>query len=227
MSQIRLPSSMKLAASRSLLQGTAGSGADGQRPAGRLHLRHQAVVTGRDAEAELGGHRRVPALDDEHVEVAGEPRAGVQLAAGLGDPGDVGGRLDVGVAEGASLDEAQDQQVVLGMVGDDRCADAGLRGGHGVVVLVVAVDGEEVTPAGPDPGDEGARAGGHLVVVIGQAAGELGDRARGAGEFRHAVQLAGQAGRGRSREFTAHASPPTVGPHRLLTRSVNAGHLKV
>ena len=33
-------------------------------------------------------------------------------------------------------------------------------------------------------------------------------------------------GHGRSGEFTAHASPPTAGLHRLLTRSVNAGHPK-
>ena len=92
---------MKLRREQVVVAGDGRFGADGQRPAGRLQLRHQAVVVSRDAEAELGGHRRVPALDDEHVEVADEPRAGVQLAAGLGDPGDVGGRLDVGVAEGA------------------------------------------------------------------------------------------------------------------------------
>jgi hypothetical protein len=55
------------------------------------------------------------------------------------------------------------------------------------VVLVVPVDREQV-PVVPQPGDEPARGGGHLVVPVGQAAGQRLDRARLPGQARHLVE---------------------------------------
>ena len=69
---------MKLAASRSLLQGTVPSSRTASARGGGVELAHQVVVAGRDRDAALGHHGPVPALDLEHVEVAVEPLAGVQ-----------------------------------------------------------------------------------------------------------------------------------------------------
>ena len=75
---------MKLAASRSLLHGTVGSGARASASAMRSTCGHQLDVARRQPEAALLDERQVAALHVEHVEVAVEARAGVQHAAHLG-----------------------------------------------------------------------------------------------------------------------------------------------
>ncbi len=178
---------MKLAASRSLLQGTVAARPDSERRAGVLDPGHQVVVAGRDGEPVLARHGPVALLDGEHVEVTEEPRAGVQQPAGAGDPADVPGLGHVGVAEGAPVDVAEHQQAVLGTVGHHRGADAGLRRGHRVVMLVVPVDRQHVA-AGPDPGHERAVRRGHLVIPVGEPAGKLRHRSGGAGQGRYPVE---------------------------------------
>src|SRR3984957_3896153 len=96
--------------------------ADREGLAGRGHLWHQLRVPGRDGEPARGGHGQVAPLDLEHVEVAGEPRTGVQATARLRDPGDVAGVGQVFVMESTALYITEHEQALLGPVGDDRRA---------------------------------------------------------------------------------------------------------
>ena len=78
MIQIVVPSSMKLAASRSLLHGTNGSGSYGQQLLDPLDERRQLEVVVGQPEAALLHERQVAAPDRAHVEAAGERRPRVQ-----------------------------------------------------------------------------------------------------------------------------------------------------
>ena len=173
---------MKFAASRSLLHGTVPSARSGERLLGGAELRQQVVVPGRDPEAVGPGHRQVPPLDVEHVEVVDEPPAGVQAAARLRDARDVAGVGHVRRAERPALEVADHQHAVLGAVLDDRRPGACGRRDHRVLVLAVTVDGEQLTAAGRQARDEGAVGRDHLVVAVGQPAGQLADRTRPAGQ---------------------------------------------
>ena len=75
---------MKLPASRSLLHGTVARGAYGERAAYALPLRREVVVAVGQGEAALPHQGEVPRLAGEHVEVAGEPRPGLEPADGVG-----------------------------------------------------------------------------------------------------------------------------------------------
>ena len=140
-----------------------------------------------DARKALAGHRPVVALVGEHVELTAEPRPGVQLPACPGDTADVARSGHVVVAVGAPVDVAEHEQAVAGVIGDHGGADAGLRRGHRVVVLVIPVDSQQV-PAGPDPGHERAVRRGHLVVPVGEPAGQLGHCPGGPGQGRNPAQ---------------------------------------
>ena len=79
---------MKLPASRSLLHGHRRAGGDGERPAYALPgggvRRRSPPGSGKPCSRTVA---RYAGLPGEHVEVAGEPRPGVQPAAGVGRPG--------------------------------------------------------------------------------------------------------------------------------------------
>ena len=153
-----------------------------QRLLGRAELRRQVVVSGWDREATGPGRRQVAPLDVEHVEVVAEPPARVQAAARLGDAAQVAGRGHVPRLQGPALEVADDQQAVLGAVLHDRRPGPGRGRGHRVAVLAVPVDRQQLAAVGGDPRDEGAGRRGHLVVAVGQAAGQLADRAGLAGQ---------------------------------------------
>src|SRR5215472_993976 len=157
-------------------------GADRERLLGRGEPRRQVVVAGRDPEAAGPGHGQVPALDGEHVEVVAEPGASVQPAARRGDARDVLFAGYVGRPERPALDVADDQQAVLGAVLDHRRAGPGGGRGQRVPVLAVPVDGQQLAAGSRDARDEGPVRGGHLVVAVGQPAGQLADRAGLAGQ---------------------------------------------
>ena len=98
----------------------------------------------RDLEAVVLDGFQVLGLAFEHVEPAAEARPGVQCAASRGHLGHHSRSLKVVVAQRLSVEKAQQQDAEIGSVVDHRRADARALGGDGVVVLVVAVDGQEV-----------------------------------------------------------------------------------
>ena len=83
--------------------------AHGQGALGGLHLGRERGVAIGDLETVLRGHGQVAALHPEHVEVAGEPRPGVQQPAGPGDPGQHGRVGHVGVAQRPAVQVAEHQ----------------------------------------------------------------------------------------------------------------------
>jgi hypothetical protein len=91
-----------------------------------------------------------------------------------------------------SLDEPDDHGVVLGQVGDHRRPDADLGRTDGVLVLVVAVNGQQAGVVRPASDDEAPRAGRDLVVRVGQPAGQLGDRPPWPGQLGDQVEHLGQ-----------------------------------
>ena len=90
---------MKLAASRSLLHGTVGRGSAASARRTGSHGVGVVVVRRRQVEPALLHDREVRRLALEHVEVAGEPRPGVQAPARVGGPGE-----HAGVREGLVLE---------------------------------------------------------------------------------------------------------------------------
>src|ERR1700677_433566 len=166
----------------------AVTAARGQRPAGLIEVRQQVVVARRYAETTGADRFPVSLLDGEHVEVVAEPVSVVQAAARLGDAGYVAWLSYVRAGQGLALDVCDDQHAVLRAVLDNRRGGAGGRGGDRVPVLDVPVDGEQVAAGARDPGDEAALRSGHLVDAVGQAAGQLADRTRLAGQARGPVE---------------------------------------
>jgi hypothetical protein len=141
-----------------------------------IEVRRQAVVAGRDPEAAGLRRGQVPPLDGEHVEVVAEPAAAVQQAAGLGDARDVAGRRDVRAAERPALDVADDEQAVLRAVLDDRRPRPGGGRVHRVAVLAVPVDREQFAARAGDTRDITASRRRHVIVAVGQPAGQFADR---------------------------------------------------
>ena len=90
---------MKFAASRSLLHGTVGRGATASARRTSSHASAWSSYAGRQRVAAVLHRREVRRLPREHVEVAGEPRPGVQLAGRGGGPGEHPGVGEVGVLE--------------------------------------------------------------------------------------------------------------------------------
>ncbi len=135
---------MKLAASRSLLHGTRGRGADSERAADLVPRVRVVVVGRRQGEAVVAHRRPVGRLAGEHVEVADE-RAAPRAAVGRRRPPGVitSGSANDGVVEGAALEVADHEHAELGAVLDDLGPDAGGAGERGVDVLGVAVDPEQ------------------------------------------------------------------------------------
>jgi hypothetical protein len=99
----------------------------------------------------------------------------VELSACDGDPVESVAATQVVRGLCLALDELEDEDAPLGQVADDRSSDSGLGGRHRVLVLVLAVDGEEARVLGGDPDDVSAAVGLHLVVDVRQPAGELRD----------------------------------------------------
>ncbi len=94
----------------------------------------------------------------------------MQALDAFGDPLENARALQVGIGQGDALEEADQQDAEIGPVVDDRCADAGLRGGLAVVVLVVAVDAQQVLGVDAAAGDVSPGRGGDLDVSVGQPA---------------------------------------------------------
>ena len=102
MSQIRSPVSMKLAASRSLLHGTVCGRTLGERRFDGVDVRART----RGSDRAVAGPRcwtmsRYWRCSAQHVELAHEPRAAVQLAAHRRDARRVGRQQDIVVTPGA------------------------------------------------------------------------------------------------------------------------------
>ena len=70
--------------------------------------------------------------------------AGVQASTGVGHPGQDAGPLEVLVGQGHALEEADDEDAVVGQVVDDGRAHPGGGGPDAVLVLGPAVDGQLV-----------------------------------------------------------------------------------
>ncbi len=84
--------------------------------------------------------------------------------------------------------EAEHQHAILGAVLDDGRADPGRGGEQRILVLVVAVDGQQLAAIGEDPRDELAVRRGHLEVLVGQAARQPADLPRRPSQARHPGQ---------------------------------------
>ena len=92
----------------------------------------------------LAHQGEVARLAREHVEVAGEPRPGLQPADGVGDArARHAGAPIVSLVSALPGRKVMHQHAEVGAVVDDVRADAGLRGRPGVRVLRVPVDAEE------------------------------------------------------------------------------------
>ena len=159
------PSSMKLAASRSLLHGTVGRACGGERAAYRAPGVRVVVVGRRQPEAALPHGREVRRLPGEHVEVAGEPGAGVQPAAGVGRPGQHARVVEGRSSSVRARQEPDDQHPEVGPVLEDLGAHAGLGRGRGVDVLGVPVDAEQPGVALASSAPPGRAASPSSVVV--------------------------------------------------------------
>ena len=118
----------------------------------------------------------------EHVEVALESRTVVQGADCGGRLAEDLGPLEVVVVQGLSLEVAQQQDPEIGAVVDHLCADAGLRGGLGVVILALPVDAEEVAAHVAAAGHVHAVGCRDLDVAVGQAAGQFVELPRPPGQ---------------------------------------------
>jgi hypothetical protein len=119
----------------------------------------------------------VARLDLEHVEVADEARTLVELAAGRRHPGEVAAVAEVVVGEGVPFDEADHEEPRVGDVLEHRGAHPRLCRCHGVEVLGLAVDREQLAALLPDAYDDRAFGRGHLEVHVGEAPGKLLDLA--------------------------------------------------
>ena len=98
---------------------------------------------------------QIARLDPEHVEVVAEAPGAVEPAAGGGDLVQLVAAAKILGALRLPGDEPEDEHVLLGKVGSDRGADAGVRGCDRVQVLVLAVDREQARVLGGDPDDVG------------------------------------------------------------------------
>ena len=144
-------------------------------------------VAVREPEAALLDDADVAALDLEHVEVVEEALSAVEAPAGLGDGGEPVAALQLLRAQHFAVEELEDECVVLGHRGDERCADAGLGRAARVVRLVLAVDREQAGVLAGDPDDVAATRRRDLVVRVRQAARQRLDRRRVA-QLRHRLQ---------------------------------------
>ena len=130
-------------------------------------------VVRRDLEAIVQHGFQVWRLAFEHVEAAAKPRPGMQCPASRGHLRQHPRPLKIVVAQRLSVEVAQQQDAEIGAVVDHRCTDACALGGDGVVVLRVAVDGQEVGGGVGAARDVDAVRRGDLDVAIGQPAGEV------------------------------------------------------
>jgi hypothetical protein len=156
------------------------------------------VVVGRRQREPLRRHRRpVRRLAGEHVELAGEARAGVEPPAGRGRAPQHARVGEVVVGQRPPGQEPDHQHPELGPVVEHLRTRAGLERGAGVVVLGVAVDAEQRGVAAAAPDDVHAVRGDDLDVAVGEPARKVLDQDP-AGEPWHLVedvlQAVGHAG---------------------------------
>jgi hypothetical protein len=117
-------------------------------------------------------------LDPEHVEVVPEAARAVEPATRGCDPVELVAAAKVLGALRAALDELEHEDTSLRQIRDHGRSDTRLRCCDAVLVLVLAVDGEQARVLGRDADDVGAPVDVHLVVRIGEAARQLGDGTR-------------------------------------------------
>jgi hypothetical protein len=124
----------------------------------------------RNLEAVVQDGFQVLRLAFEHVEPAAKPRPGVECAASRGDLGHHLRTPKVVIGQRLSVHVAQQQDAKVRAIVDHRRADARSLGSDGIVVLLVAVDGQEIAGGVDAAGDIDRVRGGHLDVAIRQPA---------------------------------------------------------
>ena len=126
--------------------------------------------------------------------------------------------------EGAPVEEAQHEDVVVGEVGDHLGADSRRVCSHRIGVLGVAVDAEQPRGVGGHAHDVVAVVGGHAKVGVRQPSAEVGDLAWAAGEDVDAVEhrVDGRVRHGSQRSAALHYGLDPMSPEqRVVARKAS------
>ena len=119
---------------------------------------------------------------------------------------------EVCLGQGVAVDEFDHQHACAGLVVDNPGTHSGRSGDDRIAVLGLPIDGQQVDGPGRNSKDVGALGRDDLVVVVGQATGQLTDLGGG--------PETAPAGRG-SPSIGARAAPPRPGP-RSSGEAINA-----